>query len=515
MIAVVILLIIGIIWIAVKAGNDEEAPVYSEDEVVSIKENSDYRYNIYGDGTVGILNYIGTNSIITVPEKINGSPVTRIEDSAFEATGLTGIVLPETLLTVGNRAFYGCEKLTSLTIPNNVKTIGKDAFLIEKNNASSFVPWVYSRNTDFVIVGDGILIAYIGNAPKDLVIPNNVKHISRFYFNGPAIESVTLPEKLRSIGDSAFEDFTHIESISLPESVTSISHRAFYNCKSLTEISLPASCKTLGNEAFACCPKIKKANLGKVESIGDKAFAYCLRLSSVTLPDKGLTTIGNEAFTDCSQLKNISIPDCVTTLGFRALYATAWMNDQKNKTFIVTDNGMLVGYNGAGGQVTVEDSSIGVIVDAFREREDITGVILGNSITKISNDAFQNCTSLQAVVASKYLKYVGERAFSGCTALKQVDLLDGVTEIGKNAFEGCTSLTKITLPGKLKTISEECFVGCDALIEITLPTALQTVETNAFHQCPLEKINYSGTAKQKKKIVIEEGNAVFVSIFNP
>ncbi len=514
LIGAILLLIAGIVLVAVLAGNDEEHTRKNEREIVSVKENSEYRYNLYNDGSAGILGYLGGNKIITVPEQIDGATVTDIENSAFESSSLTGIVLPETITRIGDRAFFGCEVLTSLTVPKTVKTVGKDAFIIVKNGAHSFIPWVYSREGSFVIIGDGILIAYIGTAPKDMKIPEEVRHICRFYFSGPSITSLTLPKKLRSIGDSAFEDFSAITSIKLPSTLTEIGNRAFYNCKSLTELSIPASCKIVADEAFACCPKIKTVKIEGAEIIGKEAFAYCMSLSSVTLPPKGLIIIAERAFTDCSNLTDIVIPNSVTTLGTGALHATGWMNERKDQTYVITDNGMLVGYNGPGGQITVEDSAIEIVVDAFCGRTDITGVILGNSVKKISDGAFQNCTALQAVVASKYLETVGKSAFNGCTSLTQVDLLDGVRTIGDNAFEGCTSLVYIDLPKNLKAIPAGCFIGCNALVEITLPESLTIVKSNAFNMCPLEKINYSGTNKQKEKIKIEEGNAVFSTIFN-
>ena len=514
LIAVILMVTCGIILIAVLAGQTDNKPTGNDLTIVSTAENADYRYHLYSDDTIGIAAYLGSNHIITIPEAIESKTVRRIEDSAFEGSALTGIVLPETIHSVGKRAFYGAEMLTSLTIPDSVKTIGKDAFLVQKNGASSFIPWVYSRNTDFVVVGDGILIAYIGAAPEKLEIPDDVKHISRFYFNTTSITSLTLPDSLMSIGESAFEDFTKIQSVTFPDKLQEIGARGFYNCQSLTKLTLPDTTLTIASEAFACCPKMKTADLPSVATIGNRAFAYCLGLTSVDFSDKKLTYIGDEAFAECSLLSEVEIPNSVTHLGLRALKGTAWMLSQKDKEFVVTSNGMLVGYNGNGGQVTVEDTSISVIADAFRERTDITGIILGNSVTALSPGAFENCTSLSAFVASKYLKTVGARAFAGCSALVQADLLDGVTAIGENTFENCVSLMSIVLPKNLKVIAENCFAGCETLQNVTLPTALQTVMANAFGGCPLEKVIFNGSAKQKKAIQIKEGNAVFSALMS-
>ena len=494
-------------------GGEEKKESVLRAEVVATKTNDEFKYNVYEDNRIGIVAYLGDSNIITIPEKIDKMKVCYIEDGAFEGSTLTGIVLPDTVSEIGSRAFYGCERLSSLTIPTSVKTIGLDAFLVEKNEAKSFVPWIYTRESDYVVVGDGVLVAYIGASPAEMKIPKGVKQICRFYFGGESISKLTLPSSLTRIGISAFENFTNIAALKLPGKVESIAEKAFYNCRSLEKLEIPKSVKQIGDGAFGCCSSLKNVSVLGAKTIGAEAFANCMKLQRVKLPSS-LTEIGAKAFYDCSQLEDIKIPNSVLTLGPGALRGTAWMAAQSDKEFAVTSNGMLVGYNGKGGQVTVEDPSILIIADAFSGRNDITDVILGNSVTRISDSAFENCTSLVAVITSKYMVSIGKYAFAGCTSLRQADLLSGITDIGEYAFAGCSVLEKIVLPENLKTISERCFSRCTALRSVTLPTALKTIEKNAFNGCTnLEEVIYEGSEKQKKKIKIETGNAVFTTKF--
>lgn len=512
LIAAILALTVFIIIIAVMAGDEPKSATSSELKVVATKSNKDYRYNVYSNQKVGIVSYRGDSNIITIPEKIDKMPVAYIEQEAFMNSTLTGIVLPETLESIADKAFYGCEQLSALTIPKSVKTVGLDSFLIEKNKVSSFIPWVYNAETDYVVVGDGILIAYIGPSPVEMEIPKEVKHISRFYFRGDSISKLVLPGSLRSIGKRAFENFTNIQSVKLPSSLTTIDERAFYNCRSMTDLDIPKAVKSIGKEAFYCCNKLESVKLGGADIIGENAFAFCIKLNKIKLND-GLDTIGAGAFNGCESLSEIEIPNSVQTIGPAALQGTDWMESKQNEEFVVTTNGMLVGYNGPGGQVAVDDENIKIIADAFTGRNDVTDLILGNSVLRISDSAFENCTSLKAVITSKYMTSIGNRAFAGCTSLKQADLLDGIKEIGDSAFEGCTSLTRIKLPKDLEMIPEKCFYRCTALTDVTLPTELNCIEANAFSRCSIKEVTYDGSDSQRKKVKIEKGNSEFSICF--
>ena len=136
---------------------------------------------------------------------------------AFARTGLSNIVLPDGLLTISYGAFYHCDSLTNITIPDTVTNVEAYAF--------EYTPWLENwRNSagssDYLIVGDGVLIAYKGSG-VDIVIPDGVKYIASGVFRGNnELRSVTFPSGLLSIGSYAFSDCSSLTDLkNLSESV--------------------------------------------------------------------------------------------------------------------------------------------------------------------------------------------------------------------------------------------------------------------------------------------------------
>ncbi len=172
-------------------------------------------------------------------------------------------------------------------------------------------------------------------------------------------------------------------------------------------------------------------------AIGDKAFAECTSLTSITLPPHSLTTIGDQAFEQCSSLTSITLPDSVTTIG-----------DQ-----------------------------------AFMQCSSLTSITLPDSLTTIGASAFAECTSLTSITLPDSLTTIGYRAFSRCTSLTSITLPDSLTTIGRYAFADCTSLTSITLPDSLTTIEDGAFSRCTSLTFITLPDSLTYIAKGAFADC--------------------------------
>ena len=129
------------------------------------------------------------------------------------------------------------------------------------------------------------------------------------------LESITLPDGLKSIDDYAFDQCTNLESISLPDSVTAIGERAFMDCTSLESISLPDGVTTIGHSVFFGCTSLESITLPDgLKSIEGQAFWECTSLKSINLPDS-VTAIGESAFAGCTSLESINLPDGLTSIG--------------------------------------------------------------------------------------------------------------------------------------------------------------------------------------------------------
>ena len=177
----------------------------------------------------------------------------------------TNYTIPNSVTTIGNQAFSGCNSLTSINISNSVTTIG----------------WAAFSDCD-------------------------------------SLTSINIPNSVTTIGNGAFRDCKSLTSINIPNSVTTIGKDVFWGCKSLTSINLPNSVTTIGKAAFCRCESLNSINIpNSVTTIGSLAFACCLSLTSINVPNS-VTTIENRAFTSCESLTSINIPNSVTTIKSQA-----------------------------------------------------------------------------------------------------------------------------------------------------------------------------------------------------
>ena len=234
---------------------------------------------------------------------------------------LQSITIPNSVTSIGDGAFKMCKSLQSVTIPNSVTSIGKEAF----SSCDSL---------------------------QSITIPNSVKSIGNSAFcSCKSLQSVTIPNSVTKIGDFAFVGCESLQSITIPNSVTSIGDGAFWGCKYLQSITIPNSVRNIGNHAFRDCNicfficnstyfqnddvclfnKDKTAIVSRIKdcvnyiipnsvtSIGDYAFSGCESLQSITIPNS-VTSIGKHAFEQCNSLQSITIPNSVTKIGGGAFW---------------------------------------------------------------------------------------------------------------------------------------------------------------------------------------------------
>ena len=194
-----------------------------------------------------------------------------------DCSGLTSLILPSNVTSIGYSAFYGCICLTSLTLPSSVTSIGSSAF-------------------------EGC------RSLTSLILPSSVTSIGSSAFSGcSGLTSLTLPSSVTSIGWAAFSGCSGLTSLTLPSSVTSIDGRAFYGCSSLFGLTLPSSVTSIGRSAFEACYGLFSLTLpSSVTEIGESAFRGCSGLTSLTLPSS-VTSIGKSAFEGCSGLTSIYV----------------------------------------------------------------------------------------------------------------------------------------------------------------------------------------------------------------
>ena len=370
--------------------------------------------------------------------------------------------IPNSVTSIGNRAFYGCSGLTSIEIPNSVTSIGDSVF-------------------------------YECTGLTSIEIPNSVTSIGSYAFSGcTGLTSIEIPNSITSIGISAFADCKGLMSVTIPNSVTSIGDYAFYNCKGLTSPVYNAHVFAYLPTSYSGAYSIPDG----IESIAGWAFWNCSGLTSVTIPNS-VTSIGNGAFADCKGLTSVTIGNSVTSIGNNAFSSckgltsvhisdiAAWCNiefltNASNPLFYAQHlylNGQEIT------ELTIPNSVTSIGSYAFYNCSGLTSVTIGNSVTSIGDKTFYNCTGLTSVTIGNNVTNIGTYAFSGCSGLTSVTIGNSVTSIGLGAFYNCTGLTSIEIPNSVTSIGRGAFYDCTGLTSVTIGNSVTSIEEVAFYDC--------------------------------
>ncbi|MCI6822596.1 MAG: leucine-rich repeat domain-containing protein [Bacteroidales bacterium] len=334
---------------------------------------------------------------------------------------------------IGQEAFYECENLVSVTIPNSVTSIGLAAFA-----------------------------------------------------SCSGLKSVSLSNSLKIIGKYAFSNCKSLRTITIPNSVTTIEDCAFEGCSNLTTASVPKTVKTIGIDVFNQCPKLKSTS-----SSSEIKTAYFNRIKYRIVDDSAKTcAVTPEKFVERNGTRNLYtssyqgytiIPEKVKL--FNNEYTVVAIDEQAFRESDVT-------------QIELPNTIKTIGLGAFYNASKLSNIEIPASVTEIGPSAFEGCRYLDTVVMGDNVTKIGSCAFFGCVCLTTVKLSNKIKTLEERTFTNCNSLKSVNIPTSLNKIGDVAFGGCDKLTSLTMPATLKTIGENAFYKCKnLEIKGIPATAK--------------------
>lgn len=269
--------------------SEENEAGFAGDVVDSGKCGDNAKWTLTGTGDNLTLTISGNGATYNYFQYEKDGPVAPWESIETINKRVTAAIVEEGITSIGDNFFCGLLKMTSISLPHTLTSIGTGAF------------------------------KYCGI--NTVTIPDGVTRINDNTFNNCKLNSITIPTSVKSIGRSAFFYCDRLKSITIPDGVTRIESGTFCWCESLTSITIPKSVKSIGVAAFEDCRSLESIIIPDgVTSISDRTFRFCFKLTNITIPDT-VTTIGDEAFCDCRSLTSITIPNSVTSIKEGAFYA--------------------------------------------------------------------------------------------------------------------------------------------------------------------------------------------------
>lgn len=229
-----------------------------------------------------------------------------------------------------------------------------------------------------------------------------------------------------------------------------------------------------------------------VTTIGIYAFAHCITLKTVTIPET-ITLIGTESFYGCKNLESFTLPTSVDTFGIDVFRGCTKLSeiivDSNNAKFDSRDNCNAIIETAtntliAGCKNTIVPETITSIGDyAFTDCVELKSIILPSGLTSIGIGAFYQCSKLTEITIPENVSIIGSYAFYGCTGLTTIAIPDLVTTIEKYSFAECNNLVEIKLPNSLTLIGEGAFYACFYVKDIEIPETVMYIESGAFSNC--------------------------------
>lgn len=526
--------------------------------------------------TIGANAFDGCSNLTTVEFDKESGSIQAIPNYAFSnCTSLTTVAnMPASITKIGDYAFSGCKSLksivygagvtelgnyvfqntglTEITFPKKLKTLGQYVF---KGCAA------VTQNSQSVLINGKTVTVY---KPVAVNLPKTVTSLANYAFRDIQISSLTLPDGLTTIGDSAFyNSFITNEcakTVTIPYTVTTIGRSAFegdicltkieitdteqfpsklttvgdyaFKGSGITSFSFPASVTTTGKSyynLFENCYSLKKVEFAegiKLTEINKQLFTNCTVLETVIIPE-GIKQIGENAFDGCSSLETIDLPDSLEYIGrlaFRKSGLTEITIPEKVKYLakakkLSSSSDLNGGSRADPASGTVNSTSSG----QFAYCENLTKVTLPSKLEEVGSYLFFATPNLTTITYTGYegddnalpatVKQIGGWAFSYCGA-DSVKINSNAT-LGNNVFAD-SKFVEIDISSCVGTseIPEMAFAYTTELANVIFPEKVAVIGKSAFLQSAIDEIVLPSSVYQLNVAAFRQSNISFINLAN-
>lgn len=531
------------------------------------EESQPFVYQVLGDGTVEITGYTGSGGDVVIPESVDGYTVSGIGNCAFSGSNITSIFIPKTVISISTQPFVYQEKLEKITVDTQNPNFYSDAYgvVYTRNDSgqSSYQELVVAPAlSGTYTVPDGVggirphAFEYYNDLEK-IILGKDVYWIGSYAFEGcrklkEVVFTGSMEDPIHSnwIQAGAFYGCSNLETLVLPEGLKTIDEYAFYGCKSLKAINIPASVTSIGSGAFIDTNSLTAITVDPdntvyksddsgvlytidgltllsapggisgsysipegVTAVGDKSFYNCHKLTGISFSST-VTTLGNYAFQYCTGLQELTIPGTIQEIPYHGFYHCEGLTDLR-----ISKGVEIIGEN------------------AFDGCEKLTHVAFPSTLTKLGKWAFYNCNNLKTMsFRSRTPEFDIEALAGGCDKTAyyysnwSADALQNyggnvtwvpvkaagdsgkyldwtleengtLTFHGSGDMQSCAwskynaDITKIVFDGKITSICDKAFYGCTELTAVTFPETMAQIGAQAFYGCAgIAELSFAGDA---------------------
>ena len=355
---------------------------------------------------------------------------TEIENYALQnCTNLTTVTLNDEITYIGEGAFSGCSSLTEMVIPKSVTHIGYGAF-----SGCTSLSDAYVKNFE------GWLYSNYKNGYSFLSEYGTLHFVND---EGIEITALSIPEGYGLVPAYAFMNAKNVYNVHLPDDVSYIAPYAFYGCTGLVYVNMPDKVYTIGERAFYGCRNLTDLSISQsTKTIGELAFYQCKGFSIIAIPDS-VTTIGYGAFWGCSNVTLAKIGEGVTHVGAKAFESCQYLADVYAKSL---ESWLKIDFATDSTQSITSHPNVYAKLHFTDENgNELKELKIPEGVTAIQDNTFRNATNLTSVYIPEGVTHIGDNAFNNCTKITAVTLPMSLEYIGRDAFYGCTSLKDVTV----------------------------------------------------------------------